>query len=84
MTVPLFRSLAAPLRRVRVTVPWVVGVHCTVVAWPAVSMKPGGTLNGLGLLPELVCAATAAARQAMNVRGAKRIVRMAEFVLLFK
>ena len=37
MTVPLFKSLLAPLRSVRVTGPEVVGVQLMVPDWPAVS-----------------------------------------------
>ena len=49
MTVPLFRSLAAPSRKVSVTGPWVVGVHVTVEAWPAVTMNELSTVNGFSV-----------------------------------
>ena len=74
ITVPLLRSLLAPLRKVRVTGPSVVGVHSTFVAWPAVIMKPSGTLKGFGLLPEFVCAATLVTIQARREIDAKSIV----------
>ena len=47
ITVPGFRSLLAPSRNVKVTVPGVVGSHSIVVGWPAVTENPGGILNAL-------------------------------------
>ncbi len=38
MTVPLFKSLAAPVRSVKVTVPWVVGFQVKVEGFPAVTL----------------------------------------------
>ena len=38
MTVPWDKSLLAPSRRVKVTVPEVVGFQVTVEGWPAVNM----------------------------------------------
>lgn len=48
MTDPSFKSLEAPSRNRRVTVPGVVGVHLNVVGLPAVRLNPSGTLKGLG------------------------------------
>ena len=61
-TVPLFKSLAGPLRKVRVTGPEVVGVHENVDDSPAVTVKPGGVFGGFDVAPD--CAATAAIRHA--------------------
>ena len=69
---PLFRSLAAPLRRVSVTGPWVVGFQVKVAGLPAVTMKSEETVGGLALEP--VCAATAAMRQARAEKGARRMM----------
>lgn len=77
MTAPSFRLLLAPLLRIRVTDPSVVGVHCRFVVWPAEAVRPeGGILKALGPLPlvELVCAnarsgaATAAKRAELERR----------------
>ena len=72
MTVPLFKSLAAPLRSVRVTGPEVVGVQVRVAGCPAVTIKPDETVGGFGPVP--VCATTAASRQASAEKGARRMV----------
>lgn len=45
--VPVLKSLLAPSRNLKVTVPGVVGVHSIVVGWPAVRENPGGILNAL-------------------------------------
>lgn len=45
--VPSLKSLLEPSRNLKVTVPGVVGVHSSVVGWPAVRENPGGILNGL-------------------------------------
>lgn len=45
--VPVFKSLLAPSRNLKVTVPGVVGVHSSVVGLPAVRENPEGILNAL-------------------------------------
>ena len=82
MTVPLFRSLAAPLRSVSVTWPDVVGVHVRGAGCPAVTMKPDETVGGFG--PVLVCATTAASRQARVDKGAKRMMTSLGCVFSYK
>lgn len=47
MIVPVSKSLLAPSRNLKVTVPGVVGVHSSVVGLPAVRENPGGILNAL-------------------------------------
>lgn len=68
MTEPPSRLLEAPLRKVNVTGPWVVGVHSMVVGLPAVMEKLEEILNGLS------CAATTVARMARRESGAKCMV----------
>jgi len=46
ITVPAARSLLAPLRSTRVTVPEVVGFHLRERGWPAVAEKLVGILKG--------------------------------------
>lgn len=46
MIVPAFRLLLAPLRRIKVMVPEVVGVQFKVKGSPAVAEKVEGTLKG--------------------------------------
>ena len=76
ITVPLFKSLAAPLRRVKVTGPLVVGFHVKVEGFPAVTLKSLWTVGGFAV--ELVCATAIAIRQAMLGRMAKRMVLVVE------
>lgn len=47
---PASRLLLAPLRRRSETVPDVVGVQDRSTGWPAVTLKPLGTLGGLAVL----------------------------------
>ena len=79
MTVPVFKSLAAPLRSVRVTGPEVVGVHVRVAGCPAVTVKPDETVGGFG--PVLVCATTAASKQARAEIGARRMMTVLDVCL---
>ena len=79
MTVPVFKSLAAPLRSVRVTGPEVVGVQVRVAGCPAVTMKPDETVGGFG--PVLVCATTAASKQARAEMGARRMMMVLDVCL---
>ncbi len=72
MTVPVFKSLAAPLRSVRVTGPEVVGLQVRVAGCPAVTIKSDETVGGFG--PVLVCATTAVSRQARAEKGARRMM----------
>ena len=72
ITVPLFRSLAAPLRRVRVTGPLVVGFQVKVEGFPAVTLKSLWTVGGFAFEP--VCATAIAIKQAMLGSMAKRIL----------
>jgi len=74
---PLSRLLEAPLRKVRVTVPGVVGIHSNLVGCPAVTMKPGETLGGFA---DEDCAATAAQRQATNESGAKYMLTTCVYI----
>lgn len=74
-TVPLFKSLAGPLRNVRVTVPEVVGVQVNVDDVPAVTVKPGEVVGGFDVDPD--CAATASSRHAMTESGEMRILNVA-------
>lgn len=74
-TVPLFKSLAGPLRKVRVTVPEVVGVHVNVDDVPAVTEKPGEMVGGFDVGPD--CAATAVSRHATTESGEMRILNVA-------
>lgn len=67
--VPLFKLLAAPLRKVKVTGPGVVGFQVKVAGWPAVTMKLDGTVGGLDVLPD--CAMAVAIRQTSSDSGAK-------------
>lgn len=71
MTVPLFRSLAAPLRRVRVTGPWVVGLQVRVAGLPAVMEKSLETVGGLAV--EADCARAVAIVHAARERSVKRM-----------
>ena len=82
MTVPLFKSLAAPLRSVRVTGPDVVGVQVRVAGCPAVTVKPDETVGGFG--PVLVCATTAASRQARADKGARRMMTALDVCLFVR
>lgn len=50
MTVPGLKSLLAPSRNLKVTVPGVVGVHSSVMGLPAVMEKPSGILNALSFV----------------------------------
>ena len=74
-TVPLFKSLAGPLRKVRVTVPEVVGVQVNVDDVPAVTVEPPGIVGGFDVGPD--CAATAASRHATTESGEMRIFYVA-------
>ena len=73
-TIPLFKSLAGPLRNVRLTLPEVVGVQVKVVDVPAVIVKPGGVVGGFDVDPD--CAATAAIRHATIESGEMRIMNV--------
>ena len=75
-TVPLFKSLAGPLRNVSVTVPEVVGVQVNVDEVPAVTVKPGGVVGGFDVGPD--CAATAAIMHATTESGEMRILNVAK------
>lgn len=79
---PLFKSLAAPLRSVRVTGPDVVGVQVRVAGCPAVTMKPDETVGGFGPVP--VCATTAASRQARTDKGAIRMMTALDVCLFVR
>ena len=74
-TVPLCKSLAGPLRSVRVTVLEVVGIQVNVDGLPAVTRKPGGVVGGFDVEPD--CAATAASRHATRESGEIRILNVA-------
>lgn len=74
-TVPLFKSLAGPLRKVRVTVPEVVGVQVNVDDVPAVTVEPPEIVGGFAVDPD--CAATAASRHATTESGEMRILIVA-------
>lgn len=74
-TVPLFKSLARPLRNVRVTVPEVVGVQVNVDDLPAVTVKPDDVVGGFDVDPD--CAATVASRHATKESGEMRILNVA-------
>ena len=68
MTVPLFKALLAPSRRVRVTLPEVVGFQLKVVALPAVSWyPPEGMLKGFAFEPWAMAPAMKSARLEMRV-----------------
>ena len=82
MTVPVFKSLAAPLRNVRVTGPEVVGVQVRVAGCPAVTVKPDETVGGFG--PVLVCAMTAASKQARAEMGARRMMMVLDVCLFLR
>ena len=72
ITVPWDKLLLAPSRRVKVTVPDVVGFQVMVEGWPAVSMyPPEGMLNGFALE---FCAMTPATKSVRLVRIVNRIV----------
>lgn len=71
-TIPLFKSFAGPLRRVKVTVPDVVGVQVNVDDLPAVTVRFGGVVGGFEVDPD--CAATAVSRHATIESGATRIL----------
>ena len=78
ITVPLFKSLAAPLRRVRVTVPWVVGFQVKVAGWPAVTEKLLDTVGGFAVEPP--DCATATAIRLVTVERIERRMLMASIL----
>ena len=80
-TVPLFKSLAGPLRNVKVTVPDVVGVHVNVAEPPAVTVKPWEIVGGFDVDPD--CAAIAVKRHATMESGATRILNVATECLVY-
>lgn len=66
------RLLLAPDRSWMVTVPSVVGVHVIVVGLPALIIKPGSRVKGLGLLP---CAVAKARMELAMHNSERRILR---------
>lgn len=86
MTAPSFRLLLAPLLRIKVTGPSVVGVHLRVVVLPAEATMPSdGITKAFGpLLPlvEFVCAKarSGAATAAKRAEVEKRMLIRYEFV----
>lgn len=68
MTVPWLKSLFAPSRRVKVTLPDVVGFQVNVLGLPALSWyPPEGMLNGFALEDWATALATKSARLEMMV-----------------
>lgn len=73
ITVPWFKLLELPLRRINVTVPLVVGVHCKFNGVPADAARPSaGILKGFGFAAK---AARGALRSARTVVKRKYIMR---------
>lgn len=75
----MFKSLAGPLRNVRVTLPDVVGFQVKVDDVPAVTVKSGGVVGGFDVDPD--CATTAAIRHATIESGEMRIMNVATRML---
>jgi len=79
MMAPWIRLLLAPLLRIKVTGPSVVGVHCSVVVLPAEAIRPPtGILKALGPSGEFDCAKarSGAATAARIAELEKRILIM--------
>lgn len=73
MVVPSLRLSLPPLRRIRETVPSVVGIHISWRSCPAVAERPElGTLNGFGLF--WAKARRGALRAAMSKERGKSIL----------